>query len=196
MRIHVVCGAGASSTFVALRVRRTAAHRGLDVHVTAGSESDLADTLSTTDVLLVGPHLAERFEAIRVQAGLFDVRARLLPASVFAARDGEAALNLALDNDLTHEMKGSAMLERTVQIGSTHGLHARPAKLFSQAAAAAGTAVTITKTGGKSANAASILGVISLGINHGDEVTLATEGDNAESVLDELAGLLLTDHDA
>ncbi|TFD81915.1 HPr family phosphocarrier protein [Cryobacterium psychrophilum] len=88
------------------------------------------------------------------------------------------------------------MLERTVQIGSTHGLHARPAKLFSQAATAAGMPVTITKTGGKTANAASILGVISLGINHGDEVTLAAEGDKAEAVLDKLTELLLTDHDA
>ncbi|WP_280680139.1 HPr family phosphocarrier protein [Cryobacterium sp. CG_9.6] len=88
------------------------------------------------------------------------------------------------------------MLERTVQIGSTHGLHARPAKLFSQAAAAAGTPVTLSKSGGKTVNAASILGVISLGINHGDEVTLAAQGENAETILDELSALLLTDHDA
>lgn len=88
------------------------------------------------------------------------------------------------------------MLERTVLVGSTHGLHARPAKLFSQAAAAAGTHVTLTKAGGKTVNAASILGVISLGISHGDEVTLAADGDAAESILEGLAELLLTDHDA
>ena len=88
------------------------------------------------------------------------------------------------------------MVERTVQIGSTHGLHARPAKLFTKAAAAAGAPVTLQKGDGKPVNAASILGVISLGINHGDSVTLATDGDNAETVLDALAELLLTDHDA
>jgi len=88
------------------------------------------------------------------------------------------------------------MAERTVLIGSTHGLHARPAKLFTKAAAAAGAPVTLQKGDGKPVNAASILGVISLGINHGDSVTLSTAGDNAESVLDELSELLLTDHDA
>ncbi|TFD91824.1 HPr family phosphocarrier protein [Cryobacterium lactosi] len=88
------------------------------------------------------------------------------------------------------------MVERTVQIGSTHGLHARPAKLFTKAAAAAGAPVTLQKGDGKPVNAASILGVISLGINHGDSVTLATDADNAETVLDGLAELLLTDHDA
>lgn len=87
------------------------------------------------------------------------------------------------------------MSERTVRIGSTHGLHARPAKLFTQAAAGSGAAVTIAKAGGKPVNAASILGVISLGIDHGDEVTLAVDGDNADAVLDELTELLLTDHD-
>jgi phosphocarrier protein HPr len=88
------------------------------------------------------------------------------------------------------------MVERTVSIGSTHGLHARPAKLFAQAAAASGTSVTIAKAGGRAVNAASILGVISLGIDHGNEVTLVVDGDNAEVVLDELVGLLLTDHDS
>ncbi|KFF58680.1 hypothetical protein JF66_16775 [Cryobacterium sp. MLB-32] len=88
------------------------------------------------------------------------------------------------------------MIERTVLVASTHGLHARPAKLFSQAAAAVGTPVTLTKAGGKTVNAASILGIISLGIGHGDEVTLTADGDTAETILDELALLLLTDHDA
>jgi phosphocarrier protein HPr len=87
------------------------------------------------------------------------------------------------------------MVERTVRIGSTHGLHARPAKLFTQAAAASGAAVTIAKGGSKAVNAASILGVIALGIDHGDEVTLVVDGDNADAVLDQLAELLLTDHD-
>jgi phosphocarrier protein HPr len=87
------------------------------------------------------------------------------------------------------------MLERQVRIGSTHGLHARPAKLFTQAAAASGSKVTIAKAGGKAVNAASILGVISLGIDYEDEVTLAADGDNADAVLDQLVELLVTDHD-
>lgn len=87
------------------------------------------------------------------------------------------------------------MVERTVRIGSAHGLHARPAKLFSQAASASGASVTIAKAEGAAVNAASILGVISLGIDHGNEVTLAVDGDNADTILDELVELLLTDHD-
>lgn len=84
---------------------------------------------------------------------------------------------------------------RTVRIGSSHGLHARPAKLFAQAAKESGLAVTIAKDSGKPVNAASILGVISLAVEHGDYVTLTAEGDNAEGVLDTLTELLTTDHD-
>ncbi|HEY4269484.1 MAG TPA: HPr family phosphocarrier protein [Galbitalea sp.] len=87
------------------------------------------------------------------------------------------------------------MPERTVTIASAHGLHARPASLFVQAVTASGIPVELTK-GEKTLNAASILGVISLGINHGDQITLKAEGDNADSVLDSLAELLNTDFDA
>ncbi|WP_139416384.1 HPr family phosphocarrier protein [Agromyces laixinhei] len=87
------------------------------------------------------------------------------------------------------------MLERTVRIGSTHGLHARPAKLFTQAAAASGATVTLSKSGGDPVNAASILGVISQGIDHGDEVTLVVDGGDESAVLDSLIELLSTDHD-
>jgi phosphocarrier protein HPr len=87
-------------------------------------------------------------------------------------------------------------ITRTVRIGSAHGLHARPAKLFAQAAKAASIPITIAKDAGAPVNAASILGVISLGIEQGDYVTLTADGEGAESVLDELTELLATDHDA
>ncbi len=87
------------------------------------------------------------------------------------------------------------MPERTVTIASAHGLHARPASLFVQAVTASGLPVQLTK-GDKTLNGASILGVISLGIEHGDQVKLTAEGDNADAVLDQLVELLTTDFDA
>ncbi|MCR2813637.1 HPr family phosphocarrier protein [Microbacterium sp. zg.Y1090] len=87
-------------------------------------------------------------------------------------------------------------LTRTVRVGSNNGLHARPAKMFAQAAKDSGIPVTIAKDAGAAANAASILGVIALGVERGDYVTLTADGDGAEAILDELAELLATDHDA
>ena len=87
------------------------------------------------------------------------------------------------------------MVERTVRIGSTHGLHARPAKLFTQAVAASGSSVTVQKNGASPVNAASILAVISQGIDHGDVVTIVVDGGDEQGVLDQLVELLSTDHD-
>lgn len=87
------------------------------------------------------------------------------------------------------------MAQRNILVKSAHGLHARPAALFTQAVAGSGAAVTIQKAGGDPVDAASILGVLSQGISHGDEVVLTVTGENEEAVLDELARLLETDHD-
>lgn len=88
------------------------------------------------------------------------------------------------------------MASRTVTVGSSVGLHARPAALFAQAAAAAGLPVTIARPGGDPVNAASVLSVLSLGVEHGEQVVLGAEGDGADAVLDSLETVLNTDHDA
>jgi len=86
-------------------------------------------------------------------------------------------------------------ISRTVRVGSSNGLHARPAKAFAQAVKQSGLPVTIAKGAGAPVNAASILGVIALGVEYGDYVTLRAEGEAAEDTLDELADLLTTNYD-
>lgn len=88
------------------------------------------------------------------------------------------------------------MAERTVVVASQVGLHARPAKIFTQAASASGLGVRIAKNGGPGVDAASILRVMALGVKHGEQVTLSAEGDGADAVLDGLVELLATDLDA
>ncbi|PRA79538.1 PTS sugar transporter subunit IIB [Microbacterium sp. MYb66] len=90
MRILVVCGAGASSTFVAQRLRSAAAAAGLDWDATAGMESSVAG--GAHDLILVGPHLSDRLEAIR---GSVSAPVAVLPDDVFADRDGSRTLVLA-----------------------------------------------------------------------------------------------------
>ncbi|KWW99797.1 HPr family phosphocarrier protein [Carbonactinospora thermoautotrophica] len=88
------------------------------------------------------------------------------------------------------------MPERRVTIGSTVGLHARPASIFVKAAAASPVPVTIGRPGGGQVDARSILAVLALGARYGEEVVLRAEGDGADSVLEELASLLAQDLDA
>ncbi|GGV78660.1 MULTISPECIES: HPr family phosphocarrier protein [Streptomyces] len=83
------------------------------------------------------------------------------------------------------------MAERRVNVGWAEGLHARPASIFVRAATAAGVPVTIAKAAdGKPVNAASMLAVLSLGAQGGEEIVLASDAEGADIVLDRLAKLV------
>jgi phosphocarrier protein len=88
------------------------------------------------------------------------------------------------------------MSEREVVVASSVGLHARPATLFTQAAAATGVTVTIAKAGEEPVNAASILAVLGLGVSHGETVVLQADGEGVDAALDSLVDLLSQDLDA
>lgn len=81
------------------------------------------------------------------------------------------------------------MPEKTVALPNPSGLHARPAKVFAQAAAGSAATVTVAK-GGREVNAKSVLSVLTLDCHQGDEITIRTEGTDAEKTLDELAALI------
>lgn len=95
MRILVVCGAGASSTFVAQRLTRAAASTELDVIAEAGTEHT-AMTAVGVDLVLVGPHIADRAESIRAA---LDDRSPVvvIPHDVFTDFDGSRTLQLVRD---------------------------------------------------------------------------------------------------
>ena len=88
------------------------------------------------------------------------------------------------------------MSTRTVTVASKVGLHARPAATFTRAAAGAGVPVTIAVAGKDPVNAASMLSVMTLGVEYGQEVTLEAEGDGSDEALDALVELLAKDLDA
>jgi PTS system cellobiose-specific IIB component len=88
MRILVVCGAGASSTFVAQRINSAARARKLAYLATATNEASLAESLESSDLVLLGPHLAPHLERVKGLAAPLGVNVVLLDADVFADLDG------------------------------------------------------------------------------------------------------------
>lgn len=80
-------------------------------------------------------------------------------------------------------------IERTATIGSKSGLHARPAAIFVQKAKSFQCQLTLVKNE-KTANAKSILSVLSLGVKQGEQIVLQANGDDAEAAVETL-GILL-----
>jgi len=79
---------------------------------------------------------------------------------------------------------------RTVVVASPVGLHARPAAAFTRAAAASGVPVRLRVDGRDPVDAASMLAVMTLGVQHGQQVELSAEGEGCDEVLDRLSALL------
>ena len=86
--------------------------------------------------------------------------------------------------------------ETTVAVGSRVGLHARPATEVAKVAGTLPAVVSITKGDKVATDARSVLMILALGAEFGDEVVLQAEGEGAEESVATLAELIATDHDA
>lgn len=89
-----------------------------------------------------------------------------------------------------------AEARRTVTFGSAVGMHARPAAAISAAVAESGHSVILTSDSGASADGASVLMLLAMGVNQGDEVTIVVAGDDAERVADSVAELVGSELDS
>ena len=85
------------------------------------------------------------------------------------------------------------MPSTTVNVGSSVGLHARPAAVIAQAATEAGVPVTLAVDGGEPVDAGSALLIMTLGAKQGDAVTVESDDEGA---MQKVADLVATDLDA
>ena len=69
------------------------------------------------------------------------------------------------------------------------GLHARPASIFVDKSGEFKSDIKI-ESKGKEVNAKSIMSVMSLGIDGGDEITLTIDGEDEDKAMEELAKLI------
>ena len=81
------------------------------------------------------------------------------------------------------------MISRDVVIKNNVGLHARPATFFIQKANSYRSSVWVERED-RRVNAKSLLGVLSLGIAQGSEITLIADGADEEAAVNELASLV------
>ena len=85
------------------------------------------------------------------------------------------------------------MATKTVKVGSSIGLHARPATLIAQAATEAGVPVTLNVPGGPPVDAGSALLIMTLGAKFGADIEVTSDDD---ATLEKIAGMVEQDLDA
>ncbi|MGB2601705.1 MAG: HPr family phosphocarrier protein [Candidatus Omnitrophota bacterium] len=85
-------------------------------------------------------------------------------------------------------------IRKDIVVKNKTGLHARPAALFVQIANKYESDITIIKDD-QEVNGKSIMGILMLAAEKGSRVTIVAEGDDAESAVAELEGVLINDMD-
>ena len=83
----------------------------------------------------------------------------------------------------------SAEIVRTVAISNKYGLHARPAAEFVKLAGRFRSSVWVKKDDVE-VNGKSIMGVMMLAAEHGSDITIRAEGDDAEAAVQALVDLV------
>ena len=83
------------------------------------------------------------------------------------------------------------MVSKEVIVNNGTGLHARPATLFVKKASSFKSDVSI-EFNGKKANVKSLIGVLSLGVTKGANITVTATGDDETLAAEEIAKLIET----
>ena len=100
--VLLVCGSGASSGFMAANIRKAAAARGikmsgLEITVTARSESEVLNYVEDIDCLMVGPHLATVIPSLEEDCEGYDIKIALIDKEAYAKLNGDIALDQILE---------------------------------------------------------------------------------------------------
>ncbi len=97
VRILLACGIGASTGFMAANMRKAAKAQGLDVSIHAVSKSQVPEYADKIDVLLLGPHFSSEVPKYKEMLQEHNVKVTSIDPDDYAALDGEAILESALE---------------------------------------------------------------------------------------------------
>ncbi len=83
------------------------------------------------------------------------------------------------------------MTKRDIEIKLSSGLEATPIALLVQKASQFDSKIYIEAEGGRKVNAKSIMGMMSLGVDAGDTVTVSAEGEDEEAAIGAITDYLM-----
>ena len=96
LKILLVCGSGASTSFVAAKMRLAARDRGLELDISARSEGEISNFVGDVDAVMVGPHLAGDYDHL-VSAYGDECRIILMNKNYYGNLDGKKAIEHLLE---------------------------------------------------------------------------------------------------
>ena len=95
--ITLVCMAGMSTSLLVNKMRRAAAEMNAEAEIIAMSEAAFARYEKPTDVLLLGPQVSYKYEAMKERCAAEGIRIGVIDSVLYGRMDGEAVLKQALE---------------------------------------------------------------------------------------------------
>jgi PTS system cellobiose-specific IIB component len=92
LNVLLVCGAGASTGFMAANLRKETVRQGLDWNITARSESGVVDYADEIHCIMIGPHLEYLLEELTERYREKGIKVAVMNKSYYSILDGAAAL--------------------------------------------------------------------------------------------------------
>ncbi len=161
--------------------------KGFEAHVQKDQEVKTGDALIDFDMDYVATHAKSLMTQIILVNG--ELVTSVEKAEAFAKCAESTFMTVTLKDELvckSHaEEESEAIVSEAVIIPNATGLHARPAAILVGIAKKFDAKLTLIK-GEESANAKSIVGIMSLNVQYQDELQLSAIGRDAQIAIDEL----------
>ena len=97
-KILIVCGAGASSGFMAKNIRLELKKRGMtaDFEFIARSDTELDEYIDSIDMLLIGPHLRYMLQGMTEYCKPYHIPVYVIDQNAYGALDGGAIIDFVI----------------------------------------------------------------------------------------------------
>ena len=95
LKVALICGTGATSSFMALRLKHALKERNLTMMVQVYPEVTIGEDIESFDYILLGPHLSFLQQELPAK---FDVENKVytIPGQIYASMDGSQLLDFLL----------------------------------------------------------------------------------------------------
>lgn len=163
---------------------------GFTVHVVEGQRVSAGDRLVSFDIAAIKPNVTSMVSMMVVANG--DAFSVVSTVTGLDVAFGESVMTVEpMGNRSADAASDGQVVELSLPLSIAHGLHARPAAVFANAAKAHVGAVTVTCRG-NTANAKSVVALMGLGTRFGDLLDIRIEGPGADATADNLLDLVLS----
>lgn len=96
IKVALICGTGASSSFMAVKLKNAIKANNLQIEVSVCPETNLGQDIEHFNYILIGPHLAFLEEELPKKYQISG-RIAVIPYYIYATMDGSQLLKMIID---------------------------------------------------------------------------------------------------